>query len=97
MHEKNDAHAKALEQVRKRARPSLREKPYEVKNNVYTMPTPCNLKLDYEVGNLVKHMKFGIGEVMKISPGGADFEVTVNFPSAGIKKLMARLANLKKA
>ncbi len=42
-------------------------------------------------------MKFGIGEVMKIAPGGADFEVTVNFPSAGIKKLMARLANLKKA
>lgn len=96
-HERNDAHAKALEQVRKRARPSLREKPYQVKKNVHTMPTPCNLKLDYEVGDLVKHMKFGIGEVMKIAPGGADFEVTVNFPSAGIKKLMARLANLKKA
>ncbi|QUI22051.1 DNA helicase PcrA [Vallitalea pronyensis] len=97
MSEINDAHAKALEQVRKRARPTLREKPYAVKKNVHTMPTPTHLKLDYGVGDIVKHMKFGIGEVMNIAPGGADFEVTVNFPSAGIKKLMARLANLKKA
>ncbi|WP_304944545.1 3'-5' exonuclease, partial [Vallitalea guaymasensis] len=82
---------------RKNAHSFLKSNPYVVKKNANKMPAPGNFTLNYEVGDLVKHMKFGIGEVLAIQPGGADYEVTVNFPSAGVKKLMARLANLKKA
>lgn len=82
---------------RKNAHSFLKSNPYVVKKNANKIPAPGNFTLNYEVGDLVKHMKFGIGEVLAIQPGGADYEVTVNFPSAGVKKLMARLANLKKA
>lgn len=67
-----------------------------IKKIVKAMPVPENFTLDYEAGDLVKHMKFGIGEVMDIQPGGADYQITVNFPSAGIKKMLAKLSNLKK-
>ncbi|GKX27804.1 DNA helicase [Vallitalea longa] len=82
---------------RKSAHSFLKTNPYVVKKNVNNIPSPSNFSLNYVKGDLVKHVKFGIGEVLDITPGGADFEVTVNFPSAGVKKLMARLANLKKA
>ncbi|MCT4686597.1 DNA helicase PcrA [Vallitalea sp.] len=81
---------------RKNAHSFLKSNPYVIKKNANKMPAPGHFTLNYEVGDLVKHMKFGIGEVLAIQPGGADYEVTVNFPSVGIKKLMARLANLKK-
>ena len=41
-------------------------------------------------------MKYGIGTVKKISPAGADYEVTVEFEKVGEKKVMAMLAKLKK-
>ena len=68
---------------------------YMTKPSAYAMPAPKDLKLDFEVGDKVRHMKFGIGTVTNISPAGADYEVTADFP-AGTKKLMARLARLKK-
>lgn len=52
--------------------------------------------LDYGVGDKVKHIKFGIGTVTAISDAGRDFEVTVNFEAAGIKKMFASFAKLKK-
>ncbi|HOQ16802.1 MAG TPA: DNA helicase PcrA [Defluviitaleaceae bacterium] len=59
------------------------------------IPAPQNISLDFKEGDLVKHFKFGIGTVEKISHAGADYEVTVTFPKYGQKKLMAGLANLK--
>jgi hypothetical protein len=41
-------------------------------------------------------MKYGVGEVVSISPAGADFEVTVAFPAVGQKKFMAHLSTLQK-
>ena len=52
--------------------------------------------LDYQVGDTVKHMKFGTGVVTGITEGGRDYEVTVNFDKAGIKKMFASFAKLKK-
>ena len=52
--------------------------------------------LDYGVGDTVKHMKFGVGVVTAITEGGRDYEVTVNFDKAGIKKMFASFAKLKK-
>lgn len=72
-------------------------KPYEMKEkNTINVPEPKDFKLDYTVGDLVKHSKFGVGQVTKIEAGGADYQVTVNFPSIGIKKLLAKLSGLKK-
>jgi DNA helicase II / ATP-dependent DNA helicase PcrA len=52
--------------------------------------------LDYGVGDTVKHIKFGVGIVTDITKGGKDYEVTVDFPNFGIKKLLSSFANLKK-
>lgn len=52
--------------------------------------------LDYEVGDRVKHVKFGEGEVLNITDGGRDLEVTVDFDKAGVKKMFASFAKLKK-
>lgn len=52
--------------------------------------------LDYEVGDRVRHIKFGEGEVMAIVAGGRDYEVTVDFDKAGTKKMFASFAKLKK-
>ena len=60
------------------------------------IPSPKNVTLDYEVGDKVRAPKYGIGTVEKITPGGADFEVTVSFKDKGVKKFMAGLSKLKK-
>ncbi len=52
--------------------------------------------LDYAVGDRVKHMKFGEGEVTLINDGGRDYEVTVDFDTAGRKKMFASFAKLVK-
>lgn len=52
--------------------------------------------LSYTVGDRVSHVKFGKGTVTLIVEGGRDFEVTVDFDSAGVKKMFAAFAKLKK-
>ena len=52
--------------------------------------------LAYGVGDRVKHIKFGVGEVTQITEGGRDYEVTVHFDKAGVKKMFASFAKLKK-
>lgn len=52
--------------------------------------------LGYGVGDTVKHIKFGLGTVTSINDAGRDFEVGVNFQSAGTKKMFASFAKLKK-
>ena len=52
--------------------------------------------LDYTEGDRVKHIKFGEGTVVMINDGGRDYEVTVEFDTAGRKKMFASFAKLKK-
>ena len=52
--------------------------------------------LPYDVGDTVLHIKFGTGTVTSIVNGGKDYEVTVEFPHYGPKKLLSSFANLKK-
>lgn len=52
--------------------------------------------LSYQVGDRVRHIKFGDGEVMAIVSGGRDYEVTVDFDKVGTKKMFASFAKLKK-
>jgi DNA helicase-2/ATP-dependent DNA helicase PcrA len=55
-----------------------------------------NGALSYQVGDRVRHMKFGDGQVMAIVEGGRDYEVTVDFDKSGTKKMFASFAKLKK-
>ena len=44
-----------------------------------------NTPLEFECGDLVKHIKFGVGTVEDIRYAGADYEVTVTFLSLEVK------------
>ena len=52
--------------------------------------------LSYQEGDRVKHVKFGDGTVISITEEKRDYAVTVNFDRAGIKRLYATFAKLKK-
>lgn len=52
--------------------------------------------LDYGPGDRVRHIKFGDGTVKEVKDGGRDYEVTVDFDKAGVKKMFASFAKLKK-
>lgn len=68
----------------------------------YTAPKPAAAsasspsRIDYSVGDTVSHIKFGHGVVTSIEKGSRDYEVTVEFETAGKKKMLAGFANLKK-
>ena len=47
------------------------------------------------VGNMVEHIRFGNGEVLKIEGRGADTKAEIKFTQGGVKKLLLRFAKLK--
>lgn len=51
---------------------------------------------DFKSGDTVEHKAFGTGVISTIRPMGNDMLLEVVFQKAGTKKLMARMANLKK-
>lgn len=55
-----------------------------------------NGSLGYEVGDRVRHVKFGEGTVTDIKEGGRDHEVTIEFDSVGTRKMFAKFAKLVK-
>lgn len=55
-----------------------------------------NGPLGYEVGDRVRHVKFGEGTVTDIKEGGRDNEVTIEFDSVGTRKMFAKFAKLVK-
>lgn len=73
-------------------REAFRTKAFEPKQ--FTVTKASNLS--YDVGDTVKHIKFGIGTVTAITEGGRDFEVTVDFDRVGVKKMFASFAKLQK-
>ena len=50
---------------------------------------------DYKVGQKVEHKKFGLGVITKIEPEDDDLKVEIEFEKAGMKRLMAKYANIK--
>lgn len=80
-----------------KAKDSFHAKPmaagaYEPKNFGTAEKEPLN----YTVGDRVSHIKFGEGIVTQIVEGGRDYEVTVEFDTAGVRKMFALFAKLKK-
>lgn len=51
---------------------------------------------DYNVGDRVRHIKFGEGTVTDLVEAKRDYEVTVDFDVSGVKKMLAGFAKLKK-
>lgn len=74
------------------AKPIFNAKPFEPRQ--YTVKKAE--ALEYSVGDTVKHIKFGVGQVVNIVEGGRDYEVTVDFITSGPKKMFASFAKLKK-
>ena len=52
--------------------------------------------LDYGVGDRVRHIRFGEGTVTAIEDGKKDYTVTVDFDTAGTKRMLASFAKLRK-
>lgn len=53
-------------------------------------------EVPYDVGDRVRHIKFGEGVVLDKKNGARDIEVTVEFDTAGVKKMFAGFAKLEK-
>ena len=73
-----------------------------------TISTPKNLKpvsktsgntnlfdSKLAVGNIVEHLRFGKGEVLKIEGTGSDVKAEIKFHNGGVKKLLLRFAKLE--
>lgn len=89
--------------------PILRKaKTNKVEKEKFQVSTPKNLKpvsktqgntnlFDSKlvVGNVVKHLRFGKGQVVKIEGSGTDIKAEINFESGGVKKLLLRFAKLE--
>lgn len=86
------------EQAAVRAKiPSMRKQPsgQSMQAKAFASASTAKGSLSYGVGDRVAHMKFGNGTVTGIIEGGRDFEVTVDFDTAGTKKMFASFAKLK--
>ncbi|KPL11242.1 hypothetical protein AMJ85_04115 [candidate division BRC1 bacterium SM23_51] len=51
---------------------------------------------EFEIGDQVKHPKWGVGTILFKSGSGENAKVVVVFPDEGQKKLLVRKARLKK-
>ena len=78
------------------AKQAFQTKLYAAKKPARQFGTPSGGKLAYEVGDRVRHGKFGEGTVKAIVEGGRDYEVTVDFGERGTKKMFAAFAKLQK-
>lgn len=84
------------------AKQAFHTKPFAASNPFSTVKpakefgTPKGDGPGYDVGDRVQHVKFGEGTVTALVKGGRDYEVTVDFDSAGTKKMFAMFAKLRK-
>ena len=78
------------------AKQAFETKVYAAAKPAKQFGSPSGSSLDYEVGDRVRHVKFGEGTVTGIIEGGRDYEVTVDFDGPGTKKMFAAFAKLQK-
>lgn len=58
--------------------------------------TPAGASLDYRAGDTVEHAVFGRGVIISTQPMGNDMLLEIAFTERGTKKIMAKMAKLKK-
>ena len=103
--------SRGMDPIYENAKKAFRAKPYQVgAANAGTAGKPSFSSLQkgsqltaqkggaltYGVGDRVRHVKFGEGTVLDIKEGGRDKEVTVEFDTAGVRKMFAMFAKLVK-
>lgn len=99
--ETEDAQKELQKELQKRnaytqAKQAFQTKVYAAAKPAKQFGSPSGSSLDYEVGDRVRHVKFGEGTVTGIIEGGRDYEVTVDFDGPGTKKMFAAFAKLQK-
>lgn len=77
-------------------KPFAASNPFSTAKPAKEFGTPKRDGPGYDVGDRVQHVKFGEGTVTALVKGGRDYEVTVDFDSAGTKKMFAMFAKLRK-
>ena len=77
-------------------KPFAASNPFSTAKPAKEFGTPKGDGPGYDVGDRVQHVKFGEGTVTALVKGGRDYEVTVDFDSAGTKKMFAMFAKLRK-
>lgn len=78
------------------AKQSFHAKAFETPKPIRQFGNAGGSSSSYDVGDRVRHVKFGEGLVTAIVAGGRDYEVTVQFDNAGVKKMFAAFAKLQK-
>ena len=78
------------------ARQTFKTKAFSTAKPIKQFGTASGEGPGYDVGDRVKHMKFGEGLVTAMTAGGRDYEVTVQFDTVGVKKMFATFAKLQK-
>lgn len=79
-----------------RAKAAFHSQAFGIKKPVQQFKVASGEGPGYDVGDRVRHMKFGEGIVTAITEGGRDYEVTVEFDKFGTKKMFAAFARLQK-
>jgi DNA helicase II / ATP-dependent DNA helicase PcrA len=74
-----------------------RPAPVATSQGVASAPAPAVKKAakKFGPGSVIEHAKYGRGTVLRVEGSGEDTKVTVNFPSYGLKKLIAKFAGIK--
>ncbi|WP_270215597.1 DNA helicase PcrA [Enterococcus lactis] len=89
-------------------RPTPKKTPVFAKNTAYSYKQPETAvvssksatggeKNSWKPGDKVKHKKWGLGTVVRVSGTSKDLELDVAFPSQGVKRLLAAFAPIEKA
>lgn len=86
----------AKNQTYARAKAAFHSQAFGIKKPVQQFKVASGQGPGYDVGDRVRHMKFGEGLVTAITEGGRDYEVTVEFDNFGVKKMFAAFAKLQK-
>ena len=86
----------ARNQAYAKAKAAFHSQAFGIKKPVQQFKVASGEGPGYDVGDRVRHMKFGEGLVTAITEGGRDYEVTVEFDTVGVKKMFAAFARLKK-
>ena len=86
----------ARNQTYAKAKAAFHSQAFGIKRPVQQFKVASGEGLGYDVGDRVRHMKFGEGLVTAITEGGRDYEVTVEFDRFGVKKMFAAFAKLQK-
>lgn len=94
--EKEEKPAPAAASTYQQAKQVFRAKAFAPAKPIQQFGTASGGGPGYDVGDRVRHVKFGEGTVTGIVSGGRDYEVTVDFDRAGTKKMFAMFAKLQK-